>query len=42
MENMKNAVTVPVANKEDLKWKAISVAQATCNSVVGEGKRDHT
>ena len=37
---MKNAITVPVANKEDLKWKAISVAQATCNSVVGADDRN--
>lgn len=40
VENMKNAITVPVTNKEDLKWKAISVAQATCNSVVSANDRD--
>lgn len=37
---MKNAITVPVTNKEDLKWKVISVAQATCNSVVSANDRD--
>lgn len=31
---MKKAVPKPVADKNDLKWKAIAAAQSTCSEVV--------
>lgn len=31
---MEKAVTKPVVDKNDLKWKAVGAAQTTCSDVV--------
>lgn len=37
VDNMKKAVSKPVVDKNDLKWKAIAAAQSTCSEVVSFG-----